>query len=518
MKAGATRAMPGGKAAATTGTTAPSVSLQPWHDLRRVVSDLSPETVVASVVVAGIGATRGAIVRALLSGVALMSPATAVRPPVPLAAVMAYRGMGDIIAGVGTEASRALAMASLVVSETCSVERDDAVESINAALPGLVASEAPVLVWCGGALSAAADSIRHDFTNLFVARELTASLVAARSMSDDAKHGTARSWMPRADGMPVGDQLADGGAVAGLRVPLRNVVLAVEDDLGWGTPAVAALTQTVQATLSLVLSDEELARVRLRVILVPVDAHGADAAVSRVADAALELASDALLSALAPAPRPPSHTTAITIDNDDMEVQLSEMEPITAAVARQDSLAIAPPPLVTARCMLRRLAVVPHPEKLFPFPTAIASVADLDDVATAVTEELQQEFMVEDAVVALKAHLRRQADASIAHAAGEFGDVAETRRHEWVRELDAEANAIAAAVGDTFFAKDPSDVARTRTYETYAQHSAAVLRAHRDFVVLAVLDDQRRALATKLGEKLAEAMDCMMSVRDARGQ
>jgi hypothetical protein len=161
---------------------------------------------------------------------------------------------------------------------------------------------------------------------------------------------------------------------------------------------------------------------------------------------------------------------------------------------------------------------VPHPEKLFPFPTAIASVADLDDVATAVTEELQQEFMVEDAVVALKAHLRRQADASIAHAAGEFGDVAETRRHEWVRELDAEANAIAAAVGDTFFAKDPSDVARTRTYETYAQHSAAVLRAHRDFVVLAVLDDQRRALATKLGEKLAEAMDCMMSVRDARGQ
>jgi hypothetical protein len=514
MKAGATRAVPGGKAATTIGTTAASVSLQPWYDLRRVVSDLSPETVIASVVVAGIGATRGAIVRALLSGVALMSPATAVRPPVPLAAVMAYRGMGDIIAGVGTEASRALAMASLIVSETCSVERDDAVESINAALPGLVASEAPVLVWCGGALSAAADSIRHDFTNLFVARELTASLVAARSMSDDAKHGTARSWMPRADGMPVGDQLADGGAVAGLRVPLRNVVLAVEDDLGWGTPAVAALTQAVQASLSLVLSDEELARVRLRVILVPVDAHGADAAVSRVADAALELASNALLSALTPS----SHTTAITIDNDDMEVQLSEMEPITATVARQDSSAIAPPPLVTARCMLRRLAVVPHPEKLFPFPTAIASVADLDDVATAVTEELQQEFMVEDAVVALKAHLRRQADASIAHAAGEFGDVAETRRHEWVRELDAEANAIAAAVGDTFFAKDPSDVARTRTYETYAQHSAAVLRAHRDFVVLAVLDDQRRALATKLGEKLAEAMDCMMSVRDARGQ
>lgn len=124
-------------------------------------------------------------------------------------------------------------------------------------------------------------------------------------------------------------------------------------------------------------------------------------------------------------------------------------------------------------------------------------------------------FLAEDAAVALRASLRRQADGAVGYGtgAGRVAELPPAAQAEWAASVRQAAEATTATVADTFF---PSARAAAAGRGAFADAARRLVDEHCRLVASAVVAARRVTLAGALSEKLAYAIDAIMGVRDAR--
>jgi hypothetical protein len=375
------------------------------------------------------------------------------------------------------------------------------------------------MVWIAGGATAALPSLRDDLRAALTLRRLIGSI----------SHACSGDESP----MPV----------------IGALVVVVSDDLGHGGSA-ASIEDAAKATAAASLKAAGVEAAVTRVVVVPVadDTSGSmELAAGIAADAALEACATLAVEHLqhsgrreqhAPGTEDPAADSGSEVDllndgddDDDDGGSGGGAGSVRHNTGRHVGHSEGPRPrvsLCTGRELKTRIHAVPSLDRLPAIPNTASEDVNGDAPAWLRLQppaSLQAKFVTDDAVAALRAHLRRQADQRIAYAVGE-GRVAElepSSRTAWIREVEAEAAGTGANVHGIFFESTSSassaSTAPSLAAEAqgrYMEQLPGIVAAHCDFIKRAVLEERQSVLASRLLDKAVEAMDAMMVVRDVR--